>query len=201
MSGFGSTCMICGCFPVWANPASSIQHREGGRALRYHLQMPDDQPNAAPSADAERLTAFHEAGHAVMAELCGRLLTEVEIVGDREHTGSVQSLAFLPNPDAEAEDIERHLKIVLAGTVAETIISGRQGWDETSEDLDAAVRLGMRLVDDCEDVLPLLQDIGADVKQDLDRHWPAVEMLATELLDRKTLTGSEVRNLLKQHLT
>jgi len=156
-------------------------------------------PNAF--SDADRLTAFHEAGHAVMAELCGRLLTEVEIVGDREHTGSVQSLAFLPNPDAEAEDIERHLKIVLAGTVAETIISGRQGWDETSEDLDAAVRLGMRLVDDCEDVLPLLQDIGADVKQDLDRHWPAVEMLATELLDRKTLTGSEVRNLLKQHLT
>ena len=156
-------------------------------------------PNAF--SDADRLTAFHEAGHAVMAELCGRLLTEVEIVGDREHTGSVQPLAFLPNPDAEAEDIERHLKIVLAGTVAETIISGRQGWDETSEDLDAAVRLGMRLVDDCEDVLPLLQDIGADVKQDLDRHWPAVEMLATELLDRKTLTGSEVRNLLKQHLT
>jgi ATP-dependent Zn protease len=163
--------------------------------------MPDDIPNTSPARDADRLTAFHEAGHAVMAELCGRFLTEVEIVGDREHTGSVQSLAFPPNREAETEDIERHLKIILGGTVAEATVSGRQGWDETSEDLDAAVRLGMRLVDDCEDVLPLLQDIGADVKQDLDRHWPAVEMLATELLDRKTLTGSEVRNLLKPHLT
>jgi len=188
--------MICGCFPVWANPASSIQHREGGRALRYHLQMPDDQPNAAPSADAERLTAFHEAGHAVMAELCGRLLTEVEIVGDREHTGSVQSLAFSPDPEAEAEDVERQLKIILAGTVAEAMVSGRQGWDETSEDLATAVRLGMRLVDDCEDVLPLLEDIGADVERDLRRQWSAVEMLATELLRRKTLNGSEVRKLL-----
>jgi hypothetical protein len=76
------------------------------------------------------------------------------------------------------------------------MVSGRQGWDETSEDLDAAVRLGMRLVDDCEDVLPLLSDIGADVERDLRRQWPAVEMLAIELLRRKTLTGSEVRKLL-----
>jgi hypothetical protein len=147
-------------------------------------------------SSADCLTAVHEAGHAVMAELCGRLLTEVEIVGDREHAGSVQSRAFNPSPDAETEDIERQLKIILAGTVAEAMVSGRKGWDETSEDLDAAVRLGMQLVDDCEDVLPLLEDIGTDVERDLRRHWPAVEMLVVELLDRKALTGSEVRKLL-----
>ena len=158
--------------------------------------MPSDQYPKSPPTDAERLTAFHEAGHAVMAELCGRLLTEVEIIGDLEHMGSVQSRAFNPSPEAETEDVECHLKIILAGTVAEGMVSDRHGWDETSEDVDAAVRLGMRLVDDCEDVLPLLEDIGADVKRDLDRHWRAVETLAAELLDRKTLTGSEVRKLL-----
>lgn len=163
--------------------------------MRYHSPMSNN------ATAAERLTAFHEAGHALMAELCGQLLTEVEIIGDREHTGSVQSLAFPPNREAETEDIERHLKIILAGTVAEAMVSGRKGWDETSEDLDAAVRLGMRLVDDCEDVLPLLKDIGAGVERVLNRHWPAVEVLAAELLDRKTLTGSDVRNLLKPHLT
>lgn len=92
--------------------------------------------------------------------------------------------------------MERQLKIILAGTVAEAMVSGRQGWDETSEDLVAAVRLGMRLVDDCEDVLPLLKDIGADVERELGRHWAAVEMLAVELLESKALTGSEVRKLL-----
>jgi len=164
--------------------------------------MPDEFSNTAPPTDAKRLTAFHEAGHAVIAQLCGRQVTEVEIVGDREHTGMVHSLAFPPDPadgavpEAEDDDVERQLKIILAGTVAEAMVSGRQGWDETSEDLDAAVRLGMRLVDDCEDVLPLLSDIGADVERDLRRQWPAVEMLAIELLRRKTLTGSEVRKLL-----
>jgi ATP-dependent Zn protease len=152
--------------------------------------------NTVQSTDAERLTAYHEAGHAVMAELCGQLLTEVEIVGDSEHTGSVHSLAFPPNPSAEVDDIERQLKIILAGTVAEAMVSGREGWDETSEDLDAAVRLGMRLVDDCEDVLPLLEEIGDDVRRYLHRHWAAVEKLVLELLHRKALTGAEVRRLL-----
>jgi ATP-dependent Zn protease len=162
--------------------------------------MPKEPSNAPSPAEAERLTAFHEAGHAVMAELCGRLLTEVEILGDRDHTGSVQSLALNPKPDAEVEDIERHLKIILAGTVAEAMVSGREDWDETSEDLDAAVRQAMRLVDDCEDVLPLLADIRSDVESDLRRQWAAVEALAAELLIRRALTGSQVRSLLQPHL-
>jgi ATP-dependent Zn protease len=170
--------------------------------MRYHLRMPDERPDRASSTDAERLTAYHEAGHAVMAQLCGRQVTEVEIVGDREHTGMVHSLAFPPDPAddtaprAEAEDLENQLKIILAGTVTEGMVSGRNGWDETSGDLDVAVRLGMRLVDDCEDVLPLLEDIGAEVKGELQTHWAAVEMLARELLRRKTLNGSDVRKLL-----
>ena len=161
--------------------------------------MPEDLSNTAPPTEAERLTAIHEAGHAVMAELCGRQVTEVEIVGEGEHTGMVHSLAFPPDgttPQSETKDIELQLKVILAGTVAEAMVSGRKGWDETSEDVDAAVRLGMRLVDDCEDVLPLLEAIGGEVERDLQAHWAALELLATELLDRKALTGSEVRRLL-----
>jgi hypothetical protein len=164
--------------------------------------MPEDAPEAVQATDATRLTAFHEAGHAVMAELCGRRVTEVEIVGDSEHTGSVHSLAFPPDPgegstsDAEIEDIERQLKIILAGTVAEAMVTGREEWDEASEDLDVAVRLAMRLVDDCEDVLPLLADIKAGVESKLRARWPAVETVAEVLIARKSLTGTEIRKLL-----
>lgn len=170
--------------------------------MRYHAPVVGD----AETRGAERLTAFHEAGHAVMAELCGRQVTEVEILGDREHTGSVQSLAFPPDPasgalsQAETEDVERQLKIVLAGTVVEAMVTGREDWDETSGDLDAAVRLAMRLVDDCEDVLPLLADIRADVERDLRRQWTAVEAVAEALMQHKSLTGTEVRKLLAPSL-
>jgi hypothetical protein len=169
--------------------------------------MPKHLSKTTSPHEAERLTAFHEAGHAVMAELCGRQVTEVEIVGDRDHSGMVRSLAFPPDRAAgvpaedQTEDVELQLKIILAGTVAEAMVSGREDWDETSEDLDAAVGLAMRLVDDCEDVLPLLADIRSDVERDLRGHWAAVDALAAELLIRKALTGSEVRNLLQLHLT
>ncbi len=156
---------------------------------------------------AERLSAYHEAGHAVMAQLCGRQVTEVEIIGDREHTGSVQSLAYLPDPvefdrpEDEAEEVVRRLKVILAGIVAEEIISGREQWDDSNQDLDTAVRLAMRLVDDCEDVMPLLEETRTEMKRELRRHWSAVEMLAGELLVHKVLTGSEVRRLVTPHLS
>ena len=164
--------------------------------------MPDDATSSRFPTQAERLTAFHEAGHAVMAELAGRLLTEVEIVGDREHSGMVHSLAF-PSRAADGDDpdeIECQLKIMLAGLVAEAIVTGRKDWDEGSEDLESAVRLAMRLVDDCEDVLPLLSDIRDDLERELRDQWTAVDTLAAELLIRKALTGTEVRNLLQPHL-
>ncbi len=169
-----------------------------GTTLRYYLPMPDDP--TTPDF-AERLSAYHEAGHAVMAQLCGRQVTEAEIIGDREHTGSVQSLAFLPDPaefdrpEDEAEEVVRRLKVILAGTVVEAMVAGREHWDESNQDLDTAVRLAMRLVDDCEDVMPLLEETRIEMIREFRRHWSAVEMLAGELLVHKVLTGSEVRRL------
>jgi hypothetical protein len=155
------------------------------------------------SCDAERLTAYHEAGHALMAHLCGQQITEVEIVGDADHAGSVRSLSFPADPHDEEEAggehdaIERRLKCVLAGTVAEAIVSGRRGWDETCEDLDIAVRLAMSLVDDCEDVVPFLDDLGSQIQDDLRAHWDTIEVLVAELLQRKSLTGGDVRRIIE----
>jgi hypothetical protein len=90
---------------------------------------------------------------------------------------------------------------VLAGTVAEMMVSEREGWNESSEDLELAVRLAMKLVDDCEDVLPLLEDLRADLENVLREHWTAVESLADELVRRKSLSGAEVRQILESKIT
>jgi ATP-dependent Zn protease len=164
---------------------------------------PKKMDNHSEWTEAERLTAYHEAGHALMAHLCGQQITEVEIVGDADHAGSVQSLSFPADPleqgnvEAEHDAIERRLKCVLAGTVAEAIVTGRTGWDESCEDLDIAVRLAMPLVDDCEDVVPFLEDLGSQIKDDLRAHWDTIEVLVTELLQRKSLTGGEVRRIIE----
>jgi hypothetical protein len=84
----------------------------------------------------------------------------------------------LLSPEEEAASIEARLKCVLGGTVAENIVSGVDRWDEGSEDLEMAVRLAMRLVDDCEDVLPLLEDVRDELRRELEDNWAAVETLA-----------------------
>lgn len=161
-----------------------------------------DSQRARPDQDAERLTAFHEAGHAVMAEICGQHITMVEIEGDSEHSGSVESLRFQPDPneildEAAAEDaIRARIKCVLAGPVAESMVSGRADWPDSSEDLDNAVRLAMPLVENCEKVLPLLEQLRDEIIVDLDLQWAGVERLAEELLGKKALDGAEVRRLL-----
>jgi len=154
-------------------------------------------------SESERVTAYHEAGHAVMAQLCGQQITRVEIVGDADLTGSVDSLRFPADPalDDGSDAIADRIKCTLAGMVAEAMVSGREDWDEKSEDLDLAVRLAMQLVDDCEAVLPYLEALRREIEQELSDRWVAVELLAIELLHRKALTGSEVRKLLAALLT
>ena len=54
----------------------------------------------------------------------------------------------------------------------------------------------MKLVDDCEDVLPLLEDIRNGVEHELRMRWPAVEAVAGALMRHKELSGTELRRLL-----
>lgn len=137
-----------------------------------------------------------------MAELCGQHVTEVEIVGDEEHSGSVQSLRFSEehasehDPSIPTAPIERRLLCTAAGMVAESMVSGRRGWDEGCEDLDAAVRLAMQVVGDCERVIPYLEIVREHTEDLLRRRWRAVELVAMTLMERRRLAGQEVRSLI-----
>lgn len=152
--------------------------------------------------DPLRLTAYHEAGHAVMAQLCGQQVTEVEIIGDSELTGSVQSLRFTEehpsehDPSIPTAPIERRLLCTAAGMVAEAMVSGHRNWNEGCEDLDTAVRLAMQVVGDCERVLPYLEMVGDHAEDLLRGSWSAVETLARALMENRRMAGEEVRRLI-----
>ncbi len=152
------------------------------------------------------LTAYHEAGHAVMAHLCGQIVTTVEIVGDEEHTGSVSSLRFLEEPRWGLDEqmpsaaIEARILCLVAGIAAENIVTGDNSWREPEDDLDEAVRLGLRVVRSCDQVLPLLEE-GRDHAVDLlRRHWNAVEVLAGTLLIHRRLTRDQMWRVIAAYL-
>lgn len=165
--------------------------------MRYNLSMSD----AVPLPDPQLLTAYHEAGHAVMAHLCGQIVTKVEIIGDDDHTGSVSCIRFHEEPQWLADEnipsaaIEARVLCLVAGIAAENIVSGDLSWHESEGDLDEAVRLALRVVGSCERVLPFLKEARDHSSDLLRRHWKAVEALAGLLLIHKSLSRDEVRQV------
>ena len=53
-----------------------------------------------------------------------------------------------------------------------------------------------QLVETCDEVLPLLEELRDELVDELGRRWVAVELLADELLRQRELDGSEVRRIL-----
>ena len=149
-----------------------------------------------------RLTAFHEAGHAVMAHLGGQRITGLELNDEGDLAGVCTSIRLQPTQltTAGLEVLEHDIRSVLAGMVAEARVSGRAGWDEGCADLDVAVRLTMRLVGECELVLPFLEAERARVERELDAHWGTVEALARELERTGCMDGPAARAVLERHL-
>ncbi len=134
-----------------------------------------------------------------MAELCGRIVIEVEIIGDAEHSGSVSSLRFLEEPRWAVDrrlpsvDIEAQILVLVAGIAAETVVTGHDVWEGHDDDLDKAVRLALKIVGACDRVEPFLRQARDHAVEVLGGHWDAVETLAGMLLIHRRLERGRIR--------
>jgi hypothetical protein len=140
-----------------------------------------------------RVTAIHEAGHAVIALRLGLVFdhvttvpdedaetdgalhwTDLQSAGDLEIAAAADAIVLLAGPFAEARLTESTLHEVLAG-------------DAAGEDREALATLGL---DDDEFVAASRDALGL-VEQD----WPAIERVADALLECDTLDFDEVQSL------
>jgi len=175
--------------------------------------MKNDQPTsqesvgAPPQSAASRLTAtaYHEAGHAVMALTLGRPIQKVTISPAQLQTGGsrlgacrIQKGRFKASKDWLEDDV----LVLLAGMVAESHLTAQYCQQGAAQDLRAArrllanratserqlARLESRLLDKAEHLL------GDQV------HAKAIELIAQELLQKETISGRAVRHLFQQAL-
>src|SRR3954447_26805836 len=104
-----------------------------GRAERSGF--PWRGPNLMESS-SDKATAYHEAGHAVMALALGRPVAGVSVRAAREHLGICEfgKAVFRPSEDW----LEREILISLAGLAAEARHTGEYSWDAASRDNDYA---------------------------------------------------------------
>ncbi len=149
------------------------------------------------SAD-DRATAYHEAGHAVVALSLGRTVEKVTIVRNSLRLGSVQ---FGSRRKGRRQDaFETEAMILLAGLLSEARVTGRMNWAGAGQDMlnlqrmicmrvgtdKAGERLQRRLMDKTEHWL------------EQPEIWSAVELIAQQLLQHGVLSGRAARHLYEQ---
>ena len=136
----------------------------------------------------DELTAFHEAGHAVMALICGRPVHKVSVRPNATRLGQCEFKKGVQRPSDDW--VETEILIALAGAAAEELHAGTPDWHGAGRDLLAvrklaasragergAERLSKRLY---QKALYLLGDEAA---------WAAVARLAAELVRLGEVSG------------
>jgi len=164
-------------------------------------------------------TAIHEAGHAIMCLDVGIEIKYVTIIPDKkkDNLGCVQpkdDVPFNTNDKSEKNfiSLQKRIKIGLAGDVArskkykEPYGEGSQNdWGElyvmahsffnnphdTDEIIEFNLTKAKKLVD--EYCLKDTEDI-------IDKKWLFIEIVAKNLLEKKVLSGTEIKNIVSQNI-
>jgi len=150
-----------------------------------------DQPTPHSQIEA---TAFHEAGHAVVALALDRPVHRVSIEPNQDRLGQCE---FGKGVHRQSQDwLEREILIALAGLAAEKQKTGTYAWNAAERDLRFVRRLTLQRTTErsaerlerrfLAKVESLLADEG---------HWRAVELIAAELLKHGVISGRAARHL------
>lgn len=147
------------------------------------------------------MTAYHEAGHAVIAFRCEVTPDSATMVG---YSGSA-----VASVRHRAVDPITGCFISIAGLVAETVYAERAGLYEQLEDLDALIRSGAR--GDLRRVSDLLgarsysrlpkkvrRNLEWAVRNDLEERWATVEAIASALLKEYRLDRARLTEILEE---
>ena len=155
------------------------------------------------AADDLMATAFHEAGHAVMAEVLGRMVNKVTIAPGKSQFG-IGRLGFCEvgkgRNRAVKDPLEDEALIMLAGMVAEARFTGEYCQRGAAEDLRAVNQLvGMRAETERQQskLLRRLLDKTESLLDD-EVNAKAVELVAAELIERTQLKGRSIRHFVNQ---
>jgi len=151
-------------------------------------------------SDAENLrqiTAYHEAGHAVLALALGRPVDWVSIRPDRQFLGlcAFRKAIFRPSEDW----LEREAIIALGGLAAEARFTGAYCWEGAGRDYDYVFDLAKSRAGNERQAERLVNRFLAKAEHLLARpaHWEAVEKFVEELLRMEEISGRAARHLFR----
>ncbi len=142
----------------------------------------------------DEATAYHEAGHAVVALALGRPVQRVSILPDRVRLGHCE---FKKGKFRPSEDwLEREILIALGGIAAEARLTGDYAWDGAAHDHRYVSGLAVQRAG-ARQSARLIQRLLAKAEHILghESNWRAVEFIAAELLQRGVISGRTAQHL------
>jgi len=145
----------------------------------------------------QQATAYHEAGHAVVALILGRPVQYVSILPNRERLGVCE---FGKGASRPTDDwLEREILIALAGIAAEARHTGNYAWDGAARDQIYVQRLTEQRAGDRR-AERLQRRLLAKVEHLLtdERHWQGVELIAAELIKQGEISGRTAKHLFER---
>ncbi|HEY3315827.1 MAG TPA: AAA family ATPase [Bacillota bacterium] len=209
-----------------ANEAAILALREKSEWIQQrHLEEAVDKVimgeklERRPTGEERRRVAYHEAGHAIMAEVVRP--GSVSTISITSRGGSLGHVRHTPEDDfylSTREYLEGQIQVALAGAVAEEIAFGSRSTGAMN-DFQQAVEQARRIIraglSDLGIVSPETlpertehREIGAllraqegAVREFLGGRREALEKVASIVLDRETLSGDEVRRVVEEGRT
>ena len=152
-------------------------------------------------------TAYHEAGHAVMAVSLGRPIEKVTITPSKSQIGAMTSGLRLGTCKIQKgrtkptkDWLEDEAMILYAGMVAESGFTKQYCQFGAAQDLREVRRLLQRTRAKTELQLEKLEQRLLDKTEHIlsdETHLAAIEMVAKELLEKKTISGRAVEHFFK----
>lgn len=149
-------------------------------------------------------TAYHEAGHAVVAHAQGLGFESVSIVEDEDSLGRCHVTlpeGFQPDERREGsvEILEAHLAVCLAGALAQELFTG-ESVELAANDLSGALKLVGSLGASSEQMNARIEEAEQRARGILHRGWPAVEALAARLLEQEELDSERTAAVIREGL-
>jgi ATP-dependent Zn protease len=145
-------------------------------------------------------TAYHEAGHAVVAYRLKAEVRHVSIVPDHFSRGYFVSgdLFCAPGCGSDRANLERAIKICLAGPLAQQRFRRRSYCRRGGrQDYDCASGLARYLAGAAGE-REFLRYQERRTQALVEHYWSEIELVAQALLERDELSGTEVKNIIEE---
>lgn len=147
------------------------------------------------NTDQRTKTAYHEAGHAVIAIVVGRSVNKVSIIPGGNKLGVCKM--GKGRKKASQDMLEAELLILLAGMAAEARKSGQYNMQGASQDLRAAEKLALSRAGNPRQAEKILKRALDKVHHLFDQPvtWNAAKSIANALLENESISGREADHL------